>query len=178
MRGSRQFTKRVEIWQSCTVEDGFGGNTIEDVLIASSWAKVETMGATGRFSNRTTDLGVTETNQGVLFKLRKRNDLNYNSINQFIKYRGVKYIINSFPDNIDFNDAYIEIVATRETLKVVNEAGPIGGVAFPYTFNFILTSKAETVTEINNDYIARVAADGGGNVDEVCTYDYIYSIVN
>ena len=177
MRGSRQFTKRVQIWQTANVADGFGGNTIEDTLIASSWAKVETMGISGRLSNRTTDLGITETNQGVLFKLRKRNDLVYNSINQYIMYRNAKYIINSFPDNIDFNDTYIEIIASREALKTVSEIIPIGGVAFPYTFDFILTSKAETATEINNAYKLRIESDGGILTSETCSYDYIYSIL-
>jgi hypothetical protein len=139
MRRSRQFTKRVEIWQTSNVADGFGGNEVVDEKIAVSWSKVETMGATGRFSNRTTDMGITDTNQGVLFTLRKRNDLDYNSINQYLIYRGVKYIINSFPDNVDFNDAYIEIVAVREVQKTVNESIPVGGIEFPYTFDFLLS---------------------------------------
>ena len=118
MRNSRQFTKRVEIWQVSSVADGSGGNIAgNDTLIATSWAKVETMGVTGRFSNRSTDLGITETNQGVLFTFRKRNDLVYNSINQYLMYRGNKYIISSFPDNVDFNDSYILIVAVKEALK-------------------------------------------------------------
>jgi hypothetical protein len=125
MRRSRQFTKRVEIWQTSNVADGFGGSEVTDELITSSWAKVETMGATGRFAGRDTDLGITNTNQGVLFTFRKRNDITYNSINQYLKYRGAKYIINSFPDNVDFNDAYIEIVASREDLKDVSDISPI-----------------------------------------------------
>jgi hypothetical protein len=138
MRRARQFTKRVEIWQSCADPDGYGGNDVVDNILSTSWAKVETMSG-GRFSNRTTDLGITETNQGVLFTFRKRNDLIYNSINQYLKYRGSKYIISSFPDNVDFNDAYIEIVAIRETLKDVNEIPPIGGEVYPYTYNYILS---------------------------------------
>jgi hypothetical protein len=93
----------------------------------------------GRFSDRTTNLGIINTNQGVLFTLRKRNDLTYNSINQYIIYRGVKYIIESFPDNVDFNDAYIEIIAVREVQKTVSESIPVGGVEFPYTFDFLLS---------------------------------------
>lgn len=125
MRRARQFTKRVEIWQIADVADGFGGNEVSDELIATSWAKVETMGISGRFSNRTTDLGITNTNQGVLFTFRNRNDLTYNSINQYLMYRGAKYIISSFPDNVNFNDAYIEIVASREDLKGVSNISPI-----------------------------------------------------
>ena len=135
------------------------------------------MGISGRFSNRTTDLGITETNQGVLFTLRKRNDLAYNSINQYILYRGTKYIINSFPDNVNFNDSYIEISASRETQKIVNDISPIGGIAFDYFFDFILTSKAETATEINAAYKLRVETDGGLLTSESCSYDYIYSIL-
>jgi len=137
MRRARQFTKRVEIWQTSTVVDGFGGNDVDDTLLTTSWAKVETMSG-GRFANRTTDLGITETNQGVLFTFRKRNDLAYNSINQYLMYRGAKYIISSFPDNVDFNDAYIEIVAVREAQKTVSEVLPPGGVVYPYTYDYIL----------------------------------------
>ena len=138
MRRARQFTKRVEIWQTAAVVDGFGGNDVADMLIATSWAKVETMSG-GRFANRTTDLGITETNQGVMFTFRKRNDLTYNSINQYLKYRGVKYIISSFPDNVDFNDAFVEIVALREAQKEVSEVPPVGGTVYPYTYNYILS---------------------------------------
>ena len=138
MRRARQFTKRVEIWQTTEVDNGFGGNLVTDAIIASSWAKVETMSG-GRFANRTTDLGITETNQGVLFTFRKRNDLIYNSINQYLMYRGVKYIISSFPDNVDFNDAFVEIIAVREAQKQVSVFTPVGGTVYPYTYDYILS---------------------------------------
>ena len=52
---SRKLSKRVEIWQTSNVSDGFGGNTIAETLITSSWAEVITLNNT----NRSTDIGIT-----------------------------------------------------------------------------------------------------------------------
>ena len=135
MRGARQFTKQIEIWQTTTVPDGFGGNTVTEEILTRSWANVTTLG--GR--SRVTDFGVTDTNNTILVKLRKRNDITYNSINQFIMYRGVKYIISSFPENVDFNDVYIDIVCIRELQRTVNDLPPVGGEVYPYTYDYILS---------------------------------------
>ena len=66
-------------------------------------------------------------------------DLAYNSKNQFFKYRGLKYIIQGTPINIGFEDREIQITLKQESLKEVNDITPIGGIEFPYTFNFQLT---------------------------------------
>lgn len=119
----RQFRKRVEFWQTSEVSDGVGGYTVSETLITSSWANVSTMNekANNSLSN---ELGVADRSNTIVIKLRKRNDITYNSINQFIKYRGLKYVIQSAPTNIDFNDSYITILATRQQLSSVTELTP------------------------------------------------------
>jgi SPP1 family predicted phage head-tail adaptor len=118
---SRKLSKRIEIWQTSNVSDGFGGNTIAETLITSSWAEVTTLNNT----NRSTDIGITSATNTIKIKLRKRKDITYNSINQFIKYRGYKYIIQNQPFNVGFKDEVIEILAVKEELKTVTEIAPI-----------------------------------------------------
>ena len=128
---SRKLSKRIEIWQTSNVSDGFGGNTVAEILIASSWAEIITLNDV----NRSTDIGITSSTNTIKVRLRKRNDITYNSINQYLKYRGFKYIIKNQPFNVDFRDDVIEIIAVKEGLKTANEITPILTGVFDLTFN-------------------------------------------
>ena len=128
---SRKLSKRIEIWQTSNVSDGFGGNTIAETLITSSWAEVTTLNNT----NRSTDIGITSATNTIKVRLRKRKDLTYNSINQYLKYRGFKYIIQNQPFNVGFRDDVIEILAVKEELKTANEIAPILVGVFDNTFD-------------------------------------------
>jgi len=127
---SRKLSKRIEIWQTSNVSDGFGGNTVDETFIASSWAEIITLNNT----NRSTDIGITSTTNTIKVRLRKRKDLTYNSINQYLKYRGFKYIIQNQPFNVGFRDDVIEILAVKEELKTANEITPISPITEVYTF--------------------------------------------
>ena len=118
---SRKLSKRIEIWQTSNVADGFGGNTVAETLITSSWAEIITLNDI----NRSTDIGITSATNTIKVRLRKRNDITYNSVNQYLKYRGFKYIIKNQPFNVGFKDDVIEIIATKEDLKIVTEIAPI-----------------------------------------------------
>lgn len=122
---SREYNKRIEIWQTSNVDNGYGGETVSETLIASSWAKVSSASNNARSVGRLTDLGITDPNNAIIVNLRHRNDLTYNAINQYLKYRGVKYIIQNDPTNIDFNDVDIEIIAVKEATTSVTEIEPI-----------------------------------------------------
>ena len=128
---SRKLSKRIEIWQTSNVSDGFGGNTVAEILIASSWVEIITLNDV----NRSTDIGITSSTNTIKVRLRKRNDITYNSINQHLKYRGFKYIIKNQPFNVDFRDDVIEIIAVKEGLKTANEITPILTGVFDLTFN-------------------------------------------
>ena len=128
---SRKLSKRIEIWQTSNVSDGFGGNTVAETLIASSWAEIITLNNT----NRSTDIGITSATNTIKVRLRKRNDITYNSVNQYLKYRGFKYIIQNQPFNVGFRDDVVEILAVKEELKTVNEIAPILVGVFDNTFD-------------------------------------------
>ena len=118
---SRKLSKRIEIWQTSNVSDGFGGNTVAETLITSSWAEIVTLNDT----NRSTDIGITSATNTIKVRLRKRNDITYNNINQYLKYRGFKYIIKNQPFNVGFRDDIIEILAVKEEIKNVSNISPI-----------------------------------------------------
>ena len=128
---SRKLSKRIEIWQTSNVSDGFGGNTVAETLIASSWAEIITLNNT----NRSTDIGITSATNTIKVRLRKRKDLTYNSVNQYLKYRGFKYIIQNQPFNVGFRDDVIEILAVKEEIKTVTEIAPILAGTFDLTFD-------------------------------------------
>jgi len=116
---SRAFNKRVEIWGTATVADTFGGNTVSESLLSTSWTKIETVKPNRGDLN--TNIGILDASNSIIITLRKREDLNYNMTTMFIKYRGEKYIINSFPANIDFKDNLIKIVCTKEGNNATGE---------------------------------------------------------
>ena len=130
---ARKYNKKIELWQTSRVEDGYGGNYTSDILITSTWCQIITL---DRLS-RSTDVGITDTNDTLIIKLRKRNDLTYNSLNQFFVYRNEKYLIQGTPINIGFEDREIQITLIRLSNKEASEITPIGG--FPLQLPFQLT---------------------------------------
>ena len=109
---SRGFNKRIEIWQTAAVADGFGGRQVTSALLSSSWAKIKTLDLNK--STLTSEFGVLDSSNSIEITMRKRNDLDYNTQTMFIMYRSEKYIIKSFPININFEDSYIRIICTKE----------------------------------------------------------------
>ena len=109
---ARGLNKRVEIWTTTAVPDTFGGYTVSEALTSSSWAKIETVKASR--GDLQTDSGILDASNSIVITLRKRKDLSYNMATMFVKYRSEKYIINSFPTNIDFEDSTIKIICTKE----------------------------------------------------------------
>lgn len=107
---ARKYNKRIEVWQTANVSDGFGGNTATPSLVNNSWCKLIT---NEKANYRDTDFGETETYDRLIIQLRKRKDLVYNSKINFFKYRGVEYSMISEPINIGFEDREIQITLTR-----------------------------------------------------------------
>lgn len=112
---SRKYTKVVEFWQVESVSDGYGGNTTPtETLVAKSWANVKTVSNNKQTIQNLTDIGINDPVNAIIINLRYRNDIVYNAINQYIKYQGVKYIVQNNPTNINLNSVEIQIIATRE----------------------------------------------------------------
>lgn len=112
MRG-RAFNKRVEIWNTSSVSDGFGGNTVTETLAGTSWAKIET--SNPNRSDLSGDSGILDAVSSIVITMRKRDDLTIDMQTQFIKYANQKYILNSNPIDVDFKDSFIKIVCTKES---------------------------------------------------------------
>ncbi len=110
---ARAFTKRIEIWEATRVSNGFGGYTNTFALKATSWAKLETFTVSKRSGNAT-DFGLIDLNNAINITLRDNPNLTIDPKNDYIKYRGDKYIINTAPVNVNFKDNLIKFVATRE----------------------------------------------------------------
>ena len=111
---ARKYNKRVSFYQTTTVPDGYGGFTVSDSLIATSWCEIKTVSNNSRFNQRITNLGITDPNNAIIIQLRHRNDIDYSAINQYVLYRNVKYVIQNAPVNIDLEGVDIEIIATKE----------------------------------------------------------------
>lgn len=135
---SRKYNKRIQIWQTSKIPDGFGGYNIAEQLISSSWANVTTVSNNSRYSERVVDLGITDPTSALIFRTRLRNDLPYNSINQFVRYAGNNYVIQTRPVNINHNNTEVEFVGMLQSSKQQTTLTPIGNNNFSYTFDFQL----------------------------------------
>lgn len=104
---ARQYDKRIKLYTTETVPDGFGGNTVEEVLIGSFWAEISQNSAF-----RDVQQGKSDIKDNWSFKIRSTPKITPNNIdNLFIEYRGVKRVVN----DIRYNDELF-----RETNIIAN----------------------------------------------------------
>lgn len=106
---ARGLNKRIEVYQTAGVSDGYGGSTVTPTLMTTTWAKLETLD-----SAQVTALGLDYTKNSLLVTTRKREDFDFNSKTIYIKYNSVKYTITSFPTDENFRHAFITFIAQRE----------------------------------------------------------------
>jgi SPP1 family predicted phage head-tail adaptor len=102
---ARKYNKKIEIWQTTTVIDGYGGGGVQSTKLASVWCEFITLDAL----IRTTDIGQTDTNNKLIIKVRKTPTIKYMSRNTFFIYRGIEYIIQGTPINIGFEDRELQL---------------------------------------------------------------------
>ena len=107
--GARKFNKRIEVWQTRSADDGYGGQTVADNIITTTWANLQT-----QEGQNIQDLGLDYTKGVLLVTVRKRDDFAYNSKLIYIKYNSEKYTIASFPTDENFTKAYITFIAVKE----------------------------------------------------------------
>lgn len=157
MRGSRRFNKRVQIWQTKRVKGEFGGNKVYLELITNSWAEIKTH----KDTRRDTEVGVSDYSEKLDIVLRYRKDIAYNSVNQFLMYRGVKYVFTMSPNDMDFSSTYVTLTASREKTKSVSILDPINPTADTIFIN----------------YKNRVISDGGTFESDQCVLDYINKVL-
>jgi len=129
---SRALNKRIQIYSNDSASDGYGGYTVSENLIGSSWAKIETAKTS---ASKLNELGLNDMTFNILVTLRKRNDITYDSINQFFVYRGYRYMFIVSPVETNFNDSFVTLIATRDT-EFITE--PTDYNALDYTIEFSL----------------------------------------
>jgi len=157
--GARRFKKRIQVWQTLRVENGFGGNTLNTQLITSTWADIRSLSSNQRFSDKTSNFGISNTQLAIIVTVRQRNDLTYNSINQFVKYAGQEYTISSFPEDKNFDHNYITFIAVKEDTKVVS------------------VSEAIDAESIFVNYSQRVLTSAGLISSEGCQVSFINALL-
>ena len=104
---ARKYTKAIGIWKTTTVSDGYGGNTVTTALVYSVWANVATKRAYRQNENGQNDNFVQ-----TVFIIRNRYDIDLSVKDNFIKYNGLVYNIDSIL-NKDLNNIDVEIYATQ-----------------------------------------------------------------
>ena len=160
---ARRLSNRVQIWQTESVSDGFGGNTNKDYQLTDSWAEVKTLGNSSKYSKSVENFGITDRFNSIVVTMRKRNDISYNSINQYLVFKGISYIFQSQPANVDFRDDSIVLIATRQSIKEVPNLDPIG--------------RDLLFIRIRDEYVLRGVNDGGVLDNKTCLDNYIYDLL-
>lgn len=123
---ARRLSHRIEIWQTVKASDGFGGNTSNtNTLITTSWANVTTLNDNSKYNRSNNDFGITDRHNSIVVKMRKRNDITYNSVNQYLVFKGVEYVIAVQPTNTNFDDDSIVLIATRQSIKNAPNISPL-----------------------------------------------------
>jgi head-tail adaptor len=98
---ARELSRKVEIYKTESVEDGFGGYTIEDVLIGKFWANVSQISS---FRDNTN--GGSYIKDNFSFKIRNNSTINVDKDNLSIVYRGAKYVVN----DVQYDDELFRFV--------------------------------------------------------------------
>lgn len=102
---SRKYTKRVEIYGTTEIYDGFAGSTVSTALLGSSWCHIKTVSR-----DRYVNLGLQSEQQAIEVYLRHRNDLDYMQDGIFLKYNGKEWVISSLTD-MDLEGVEIRLMA-------------------------------------------------------------------
>ena len=108
---ARKYNRKIQIWKTESVPDGYGGNISIEVLIGSYWSEVSQNSAFRDNQNGTSDI-----KNNWSFKIRHNPYIVPDIENLFIIYQENKYIVN----DIRFNDEFfreINIIANGITNK-------------------------------------------------------------
>ena len=155
---ARSFNKRVQIWQTSYVSDGFSGTKTFGQIISNSWAKVET--AKSNASNMN-EIGLDDMALNLLITVRYRNDLEYNGINQYLVYNGVRYEFSQAPNENNLNRTFVKLIAIRQKQEEVAGLEPINPDS-----NMVFLN-----------YKSRVESEDGVFEAEQCTKEFIDKLI-
>jgi SPP1 family predicted phage head-tail adaptor len=88
---AREYTRKIKIFETETISDGFGGNIAQDVLIGSYWARVKQNSA-----YKDNSIGKSDIKKNYTFNIRANDKITIEPTenNLSIEYKGVKYFVN------------------------------------------------------------------------------------
>jgi SPP1 family predicted phage head-tail adaptor len=94
---ARQYTRKIKIYKLDSVADGYGGNTVTDILIGSFWAEVKQNSA---FKDNS--VGFSSIKNNYSFKIRTTDKITESIDRLYIVYRNKKYVVNDVIYNDEF----------------------------------------------------------------------------
>ena len=130
MPRARGFNKRIQLWQTESVSDGFGGNTVIESKIAEFWAKLDTL-QNKRFTSRND--GTIDFANSVQVTMRSNALLSLNYKVNFIVYRGARYELTENPVNKNFEDNSVSFIMVKQ-----NNYVPTQNQMFNYQLDFYI----------------------------------------
>ena len=114
---SRDLTKRIAIYSTEPVSDGFGGFLTGNTLVSNSWAKIESVSPGKAKSLK--EFGIDDPQNTIQITVRKRKDLVYSLEYHYLTYRGQEYKIVSTPTNTNFEDRFITFMAAKKSISSI-----------------------------------------------------------
>ena len=107
---ARGFNKKIELWQTVSVQNEFGGSQVLNQKIGNSWAKIETIKAT---ASKLNEVGLNDMSLNLKITVRYRNDIQYTGENQFIICQGTAYYFVMSPNEAFLNRTFVTLIASR-----------------------------------------------------------------
>ena len=86
---ARQYSRKIQIYTTGSILDGYGGLLVEDVLIGSFWAEVKQNSSYKDNAN-----GVSDIKGSYSFKIRANANITPDMSDLSIVYKFKKYVVN------------------------------------------------------------------------------------
>jgi hypothetical protein len=103
---ARKYNKKIEVYQSAPIFDGYSGNSCSSfTLLFSAWCQIKTLDTTSKDTN----VGEIVEESKLVVNLRKNSNIDYTSKGLYFKYRNIDYIVQGTPINIGFEDREIQV---------------------------------------------------------------------
>ena len=102
----RKYLNKVEVWLNVSISDNFGGSTLSQTQLGTSWCNISTINR-----DKLVSYGLDIAQEAITIKTRYRADLDYFQNGLFFKYKGKDWIINSIEDK-NLDNEQVQITAT------------------------------------------------------------------
>lgn len=102
---ARQYSRKIEVFNTLPSSDGYGGNTVTNQSIGSFWAEVKQLS-----SNKDHTTGISDLKTTYSFKIRANSQITPLSSDLSIVYKNRTYIVNDIKYD-DENFRFVNIVA-------------------------------------------------------------------